>query len=82
MATSGAHLWADRFDGAVEDIFDVQDRITESVVGVVEPQIRQAEIERSRRKRPESLDAYDLYLQGAVEDLQRSGPRTTPRRMR
>jgi TolB-like protein/Flp pilus assembly protein TadD len=61
-ATSGAHLWADRFDGAVEDVFDVQDKITESVVGVIEPQIRQAEIERSRRKRPENLDAYDLYL--------------------
>ena len=60
--TSGAHLWADRFDGAIEDVFDVQDRITESVIGVIEPQIRRAEIERSRRKRPESLDAYDLYL--------------------
>ncbi|MER8467815.1 hypothetical protein NKH02_34245, partial [Mesorhizobium sp. M1396] len=59
---AGAHLWADRFDGAVADVFDVQDRITESVIGVMEPQIRQAEIERSRRKRPESLDAYDLYL--------------------
>jgi TolB-like protein/Flp pilus assembly protein TadD len=60
---SGAHLWADRFDGTLEDIFDVQDRITESVVGVIEPQIRRAEIERSRRKHPENLDAYDLYLQ-------------------
>ena len=59
---TGAHLWADRFDGAVADVFDVQDRITESVIGVIEPQIRQAEIERSRRKRPENLDAYDLYL--------------------
>jgi len=61
--TSGAHLWADRFDGAVEDIFDVQDSITESVAGVVSPQIRAAEIERSRRERPGSLRAYDLYLQ-------------------
>ena len=61
--TSGAHLWADRFDGGVEDVFDVQDRITESTIGVIEPQIRRAEIERSRRKRPENLDAYDLYLQ-------------------
>jgi tetratricopeptide (TPR) repeat protein len=60
--TSGAHLWADKFEGVVKDIFDVQDRITESVVLVVEPHIRQAEIERSRRKPPESLDAYDLYL--------------------
>ena len=60
--TSGAHLWADKFDGVVEDVFDVQDRITESVVVVIEPHIRQAEIERSRRKPPENLDAYDLYL--------------------
>ncbi len=62
-ATSGAHLWADKFDGSVEDVFDVQDRITESTIGVIEPQIRRAEIERSRRKHPENLDAYDLYLQ-------------------
>jgi TolB-like protein len=72
-AAGGAHLWADRFDGAVEDIFDVQDRITESVVGVVEPQIRRAEIQRSRRKRPESLDAYDLYLR-ALSKLYTSLP--------
>jgi adenylate cyclase len=61
-AETGAHLWADRFDGALEDIFDLQDRITEKVVGVVEPSLRQSEIERSRRKPPENLDAYDLYL--------------------
>jgi adenylate cyclase len=64
---SGAHLWAHNFDGVVEDIFDVQDRITESIVGIIEPQIRQAEIERSRRKRPENLDAYDLYLKGIAK---------------
>ena len=61
---TGAHLWANKFDGAVEDIFDVQDKITEGVVAVVEPQIQQAEIKRSRRERPESLAAYDLYLRG------------------
>ena len=61
--TSGAHLWADRFDGTVADVFDVQDRITESVATIVEPQIREAEIERSRRERPGSVAAYDLYLQ-------------------
>ncbi len=61
-AASGAHLWADKFDGALEDIFDLQDQIAESVVGVIEPTLRTAEIERSKRKRPESLDAYDLYL--------------------
>jgi TolB-like protein/Flp pilus assembly protein TadD len=57
-----AHLWAGRFDGTQEDVFDLQDTITESVVGIIEPQIRKAEILRSRRKRPENLDAYDLYL--------------------
>ena len=61
---TGAHLWANKFDGAVEDIFDVQDEITEGVVAVVEPQIQQAEIKRSRRERPESLAAYDLYCGG------------------
>ena len=62
--TSGSHLWAQNFDGVVADIFDVQDRITESVVAVVEPKIQRAEIERSRRERPGSLDAYDLCLRG------------------
>jgi hypothetical protein len=59
---TGAHLWADRYDGKLEDVFDLQDQITEKVVGVVEPSLRQWEIERSRRKRPENLHAYDLYL--------------------
>jgi adenylate cyclase len=62
-ATTGAHLWAERFDGDLEDVFDLQDRITEGVVGAIEPRIQKAEIERSRRKRPENLDAYDMYLQ-------------------
>jgi TolB-like protein/class 3 adenylate cyclase len=61
-ATNGAHLWADRFDGSLEDVFDLQDKVAVSVAGVIEPTLRQAEIERARRKRPESLDAYDLYL--------------------
>ena len=61
-ARSGAHIWADKFDGSVADVFDVQDRITASVATIVEPRIREAEIENSRRERPESLAAYDLYL--------------------
>jgi tetratricopeptide (TPR) repeat protein len=61
-AETGAHLWADKYDGALEDIFDLQDQITDRVVAIVEPNLRQSEIERSRRKRPESLGAYDLYL--------------------
>jgi adenylate cyclase len=59
---SDNHLWADKYDGAATDIFDLQDRITASVVGAIQPSVRSAEIERSRRKRPESLDAYDLVL--------------------
>ncbi|MBB3457193.1 TolB-like protein/class 3 adenylate cyclase/Tfp pilus assembly protein PilF [Rhizobium sp. BK313] len=61
-AESGAHLWADRYDGALEDVFDLQDQITDKVVGVVEPSLQRSEIERARQKRPENLDAYDLYL--------------------
>ena len=59
---TGAHLWADRYDRALDDIFAVQDELTISVVGIIEPTLRQTEIERARRKRPDSLDAYDLYL--------------------
>jgi TolB-like protein/class 3 adenylate cyclase/tetratricopeptide (TPR) repeat protein len=65
-ATTGAHVWADRFDGTLEDIFDLQDRVTSSVVGALEPKLRQAEIERSKRKRTESLDAYDAFLRGVA----------------
>ena len=61
-AETCAHLWADRYDGALEDVFDLQDRMTETIVGIIEPNIRRAEIERARRKRPDSLGAYDLYL--------------------
>lgn len=61
-AENGAHLWADKYDGDLEDIFDLQDQITERVVAIVEPSLQRSEIERSRRKRPESLEAYDLYL--------------------
>jgi adenylate cyclase len=61
-AATGAHVWADRYDGALDDIFELQDQITASVIGAVEPNLRQAEIDRARRKRPDSLDAYDLYL--------------------
>jgi adenylate cyclase len=59
---NGAHLWADRFDGSLEDVFELQDKVAISVAGVIEPTLRQTEIERARRKRPDSLDAYDLYL--------------------
>jgi len=61
-ADSGTQMWADRFDGELEDILDLQDKVTDSVIGAIEPKIMKAEIDRSRRKRPENLDAYDLYL--------------------
>src|SRR5262249_17509004 len=61
-ATTGAHLWADRFDGALDDIFDLQDQVTTSVVGAIEPRLRQVEIEHAKCKRPESLDAYDCVM--------------------
>ena len=57
--TSGAHVWADRVDGTLEDVFELQDRITERVAGAIQPSIRLAEIERARRKRPQDLGAYD-----------------------
>lgn len=62
-AATGAHLWADKFDGRLEDVFDLQDQITASVVGELEPTMRKAEIARARRKPAENLGAYDLYLQ-------------------
>ena len=56
-AEAGAHVWADKFDGAFEDAFDLQDKVTDAVVGIIEPSVQRAEIERARRKRPESLGA-------------------------
>ena len=61
-AESRAHIWAERYDRVVDDLFALQDEITISTVGAIEPNLRQAEIERARRKRPDSLDAYDLVL--------------------
>jgi TolB-like protein len=67
---TGAHLWADRFDGGLGDIFDLQDQVTESVVGAIAPAVEKAEIERARRKPTESLDAYALYLRGLAKVYQ------------
>jgi TolB-like protein/class 3 adenylate cyclase len=61
-AMTGAHIWADRYDGNLGDIFALQDRVTTSVVGAIAPKMEQAEIERAKRKPTESLDAYDYYL--------------------
>jgi TolB-like protein len=61
-ATSGAHLWADRFDGSLEDVFELQDKVAISVAGVIEPTLQAAEIRRSSGRLTSDLTAYDLYL--------------------
>jgi adenylate cyclase len=61
-AERGRHVWADRFEGDTVDVFDLQDRITESVAGAIEPNLQRAEIARALAKPTKSLDAYDLYL--------------------
>jgi len=63
-AESGNHIWADRFDGHPDDIFDLQDKLTLSIVAAIAPEIGQAEIARARRKPPNSLDAWVLYQRG------------------
>ena len=61
-ASDGAHLWADRFDGSLEDVFDLQDKVASSVAGVIEPALQAAEIARSASRPTSDLTAYDLYL--------------------
>jgi adenylate cyclase len=65
--TTGAHIWADRFEGGLEDAFDLQDRVTASVVGAIAPKLEQAEIERAKRK-PTRSHAYD-YLRGLARTV-------------
>ncbi|WFU81279.1 winged helix-turn-helix domain-containing protein [Bradyrhizobium sp. CIAT3101] len=65
-ASTGAHLWADRFDGALEDIFDLQDQIARQVVGLLVPKLEHSAIERAKRKPTESLGAYEYYLRGTA----------------
>jgi TolB-like protein len=78
---SGSHIWAGRFDGAAADIFDLQDQLTEQIVGAIEPSVRRAEIDRARRKRPDSLDAYDLYLR-ALPHAHANSPAETDEALR
>ena len=66
-ASTGAHLSAERFDGTLDDVFDLQDKVTASVVGAIAPKLERAEIARAKRKPTESLDAYDYYLRGMAE---------------
>ena len=63
-ASTGAHLWADRFESALDDIFDLQDQVTASVLCAIAPKLEQAEIARATRKPTESLNAYDCFLRG------------------
>jgi TolB-like protein/tetratricopeptide (TPR) repeat protein len=63
-AVTGAHLWAERFDGTLHDIFDLQDHVATSVAGAIAPKLEQAETERAKRKPTENLNAYDCYLRG------------------
>jgi TolB-like protein len=63
-AETGAHLWAGHFDGALEDMFDLQDHVTSSVVGAIAPKLQREEIRRAKRKPTENMDAYDYYLRG------------------
>lgn len=73
-ATTGRHLWADRFEGVLGDIFELQDRLSESVVGAIATQLERAEISRAKQKPTESLDAYDCYLRGMASFHQRTRP--------
>jgi len=61
-AETGAHLWADRFDGSMEDVFDLQDQVATSVAGVIEPALHAAETRRATARPTDDLTAYDLYL--------------------
>lgn len=72
-AASGVQLWADHFDGGLTDVFGFQDEVSRSVIGAIAPRVMHAELERLRRKRPESLDAYELHLraQASLRDMTR-----------
>jgi tetratricopeptide (TPR) repeat protein len=65
-ATTGAHLWADRFDGSLEDVFELQDKVASSVAGVIEPALQAAETARSAGRPTNDLTAYDLYLRASA----------------
>jgi TolB-like protein/Flp pilus assembly protein TadD len=73
-AKTGNHLWAERFQKPVTDLFDLQDEITRAIVGAIEPQLTRAEQQRAMRKRPENLDSWDLSLQ-ALAHIRRGTPR-------
>jgi TolB-like protein len=69
---SGGHIWAERFDGALDDVFAFQDQVASGVVGAIEPQLRRVEAERARRKPTDNLDAYDLHLRAQAQAYKRT----------
>ena len=75
-ATTGAHLWADKFEGDLQDVFSLQDDVATSVVGAIAPRLVQADVERAKRKSPESWDSYDFYLRGIAHFVQRTAETT------
>jgi TolB-like protein/Flp pilus assembly protein TadD len=77
-AETGRHVWAERYDRTLDDVFTLQDELTMSVVAAIEPSLRQAEIERVKRKRPDNLDAYDLVLR-AIPDVYPAMPEAAAR---
>ncbi|HEV2302601.1 MAG TPA: tetratricopeptide repeat protein [Stellaceae bacterium] len=79
-AENGAHLWADRFDGSLEDVFELQDQVASSVAGVIEPTLQAAETARSAGRPTEDMTAYDLYLRGYAMYL--SSARQAPEALR
>ena len=80
-AETGAHLWADRFDGPLENVFEIQDRVAIAVAGVIEPALQAAEIRRSSSRPTDDLTAYDLYLRALRIANRRTG-RAPSRRCR
>ncbi|MGC1575556.1 MAG: hypothetical protein WA813_05420, partial [Beijerinckiaceae bacterium] len=79
-AVTGTHLWADRFDGLIEDVFELQDKVASSVAGVIEPALQAAETARSAGRRTDDLTAYDLYLRAYAMTL--SSTREVPEALR
>jgi adenylate cyclase len=69
QADTGRHVWAERYERSLDDIFELQDEITIAIVAAIEPSLRTAEIDRVKRKRPENLHAYDLLLRAIAEDM-------------
>jgi tetratricopeptide (TPR) repeat protein len=79
---TGGHLWANRFDGGLGNIFGLQDRVTENVVAAIAPAVERAEIERAKRKPTESLDAYAIYLRGMAKLYQFASQRANEEALR